>query len=67
MDGPEMARRSPRNPIGIHRPKPKNMARMLDKKVAIPPTATPMAATVPTLIFLGSGFFSATAVPPLST
>ncbi len=34
---------------------------MLDRKVAMPATATPMAATVPTSIFLGSGGFAAVA------
>ena len=47
-----MASRSARNPTGIHMPRPRIVAMMLEKKVAMPPTATPIAATVPTSILL---------------
>ena len=59
MDGPEMASSKPSAPNGIHMPRPRKVARMLDRKVAIPATATPIAATVPTSIFLASGGFAA--------
>ena len=67
MEGPDSANNNASNPSGIHMPRPKKVASMLEKKVAMPPMATPIAATVPTSIFLGSGFFTSTSCGVLST
>ena len=53
IEGPEIASSSARTPSGIHIPRPSTVATMLEKNVAIPPTATPIAAMVPMSIFFG--------------
>ena len=68
MLGPEMARMMPSKATGIHGPSSTNLPKMPTSTVLMEPSATPMAATVPTSVFLPAGAAGAgAAAAPLLT